>query len=293
MTREEPRRLKIADLVVRLVGAWILSGALFKLLLGTPADLPSIVRELPLDLGLTYKLAISAEFAIAAFALLVPRVAWPAVAALMAVFCGILVKLWADGDANCGCFGSSVSFPPWAMLLIDGTLLVALLAQRPWRDWRITFPRTAIVASAVALILVSAPWILDREATAAPVSLPGYVVLDVESWVGQDLAETDLAPFVEIDALPSEGLWIFYRHTCEHCAEHLFELAATDEGERPITLLRIVEEDDTEANRIVQLLPEGEHVSMVELPLSVDWVVTTPAEFELEGGRIVSAREGF
>lgn len=293
MTRDDARRHKIADFVVRLGGVWILSGALFKLLLGTPADLPSIVRELPLDVGLTYKLAISTELAIAAFALLVPRIAWPAVASLMAVFCAILVKLWLDGDANCGCFGSSVTFPPWAMLLIDGALLGVLLAQRPWRDWRITFPRGAIVASAIALLLVSTPWILDREASAAPVALPGYVVLDVESWVGEDVADTDLAPFVDLDALPRDGLWIFYRHTCEHCAEHLFELAATDEGERNIALFRIVEADDTEANRLVQLLPEGEHVAKVELPVNVDWVVTTPAEFEVEGGRIVSAREGF
>ena len=179
------------------------------------------------------------------------------------------------------------------MLLVDGALLVALLAQRPWREWRLTFPRSAIVASAIALILVSAPWVLDREARAAPASLPGYVVLDVESWVGKEVADTDLAPFIDVSAMPSEGLWVFYRHTCEHCAEHLFELAATDEGERPITLLRIVDEGDTEENRVVQLLPEGEHVTMVELPIDVDWVVTTPAEFELEAGRIVSAREGF
>ena len=302
MAKGEPRRHRIADLVVRLGGLWVLSGALFKLLLGTPGDLPSIVRELPLELGLTYKLVISGELIIAILALVVPRLAWPAVAALMALFCALLVKLWAAGDANCGCFGSSISFPPSAMLLIDAALLVAILAQRPWKGWRFARWRPAGVAAALALLLAATPWILDREVSAAPggagevvaapARLAGYGVLDVESWVGAPLPQTELARWIDLARLPDDGVWVFYRNACEHCADHLFELTAMDDGSRPIVLLRIVEAGDNEENRIVDLLPEGEHVFMVELPETVDWVITTPAELELESGRIVRAREG-
>ena len=83
-----------------------------------------------------------------------------------------------------------------------------------------------------------------------------------------------------------------YRMTCGHCAEELFELAAEDDGSRPITLVRIVDHGEREEDRVVQVLPEGPHVRRLELPRAVEWVVTTPAVLELEGGVIVAAREG-
>ena len=45
-----PRRgAGLAALFVRLGAAWLLAGALFKLLAGTPADLPPVVQDLPLE----------------------------------------------------------------------------------------------------------------------------------------------------------------------------------------------------------------------------------------------------
>ena len=52
-----------AIVVTRIAGLWILVGALLKLFVGAPEDLPQIVQDLPLELGLTYRLAIAAEMA--------------------------------------------------------------------------------------------------------------------------------------------------------------------------------------------------------------------------------------
>ncbi len=294
-----PFRERLAPSIVRLAAAWILAGAAFKLIWGSPADLPAILHDVPMPLGTFYRLAIAVELTIGLLALLVPALVAPAVAALLAFFCALLVAMAWRGDASCGCFGTSVTIPPLAMLAIDGALLVLLLALRPWR--RRTVPRRSWVAPlalAVTVAAVASPWLLDRE-LAAPAGeqgdeagLPGYVVLDVEDWVGRPLAETPLGRFLDPGVLPSDGLLVVYRMTCSHCAEDLFELAASDDGTRPITLVRVIDDGEQEADHVVEIKPEGPHVRDVALPRGVDWVVTTPAELELEAGVIVAAREG-
>ena len=57
----EPRG-GLAAAIVRLAGAWILAGAIAKLFLGTPKDLPELVRDLtPFTLDLTFHLVIAVE----------------------------------------------------------------------------------------------------------------------------------------------------------------------------------------------------------------------------------------
>ena len=292
-------RERLAPSIVRLAALWILSGALFKLIWGSPADVPAILHDVPMPLGTFYRLAIAVELAIGLLALLVPALAAPAVAALLAFFCALLIAMAWRGDASCGCFGSSVTIPPLAMLAIDGALLALLLALRPWRRRRaVRRAWVAPVALVAVVAAVASPWLLDRE-LAAPAGeesgeagLPGYVVLDVEDWVGRPLAGTPLGRFLDPEVLPSEGLLVVYRMTCSHCAEELFELAASDDGSRPITLVRVVDDGEQESDHVVEIKPEGPHVRDVELPRGVDWVVTTPAELELEAGVIVAAREG-
>ena len=49
---------------------------------------------------------------------------------------------------------------------------------------------------------------------------------------------------------------------------------------------------DTEANRVVNLMPEGGFVQRIELPETTAYVITTPGELIVENGVIVSAQEG-
>lgn len=289
-----------ALVIIRVIALWVLAGALFKLLLGTPADLPSVVRELPLDLGLTYRLAISVELAFVALGLFLPRVAWPFLASLLAVFCVVLVMLAAKGDANCGCFGSKITIPPLAMLGIDLALLGGLLATRPWRLAPKVSRAMAALVAVPLLAGLAAPWAVDRQAGAGPAeggperakALPQYAILTPTEWVGSPLSETELAPWIDLGAMPRDGRFIFYRMTCEHCAEHLFEATAMDDGTVPFVLVRIIEEGEREEDFVVELVPEGEHVTHVTLPEDVAWVITTPAEFTLEDGVVVHAEGG-
>lgn len=286
--------------IARLAGLWIMAGALFKLLQGTPNDLPRVVRDAPLELGLTYNLAIAVELCVALLALLRPRWSWVPLVGILLVFEGVLATQIAAGDASCGCFGAKLSFPPWLMVTIDTSLLAAILLSRPWSRLSRKGSPTVIVAGALA-IAIALPWFLDRQATDGEVlsgngTLRNWKELDIEDWVGMDVWDTPLgqpplSEYLDLGSLPLDGLWVFYRATCEHCAHHLAAMAAKEKGDTLIALIRLKEPTDTEANRVVNEMPSGNFVQQAALPDSLDYVIQTPAEMLLEGGRIVAARE--
>lgn len=286
--------------LVRLSGAWILAGALFKLLEGTPGDLPQVVRDFPLELGLTYKLAISIELALAGLAFLRPRWAWLPLIGCFLLFDAILVSLIASGAENCGCFGGSISMPPWLMLSIDTVLLVGVLATSPWRN----LPPRGLPIPFVALVCavgIGLPWFFDREVPTDPtVVVAGeeledtnsYVIFDLASWEGQDIGETPLAKFMNVYEMPPDGVWVLYRADCEHCADHLAQMADHEQGERFVTLIRLMQDHDSDGNRLIHRMPAGDFVQNVELPATVKYVMQTPGELELEGFNVVRGEEG-
>jgi len=285
---------------------WVLVGAVFKLFWGTPGLLPKPVIEggerLGLDLGLTYKLAIGLELALVVLALLRPRLGWWGLAALFVVFDLVLASQIAAGETKCGCFGSSFSPSPKVMLAIDTALLVLLLVTRPWS----TAPRglPLVVPAALGAVGLALPWFFDRElemtvtkdGVELDVSRNAYVILDLEKWVGTDIWDTPLgqAPLsgsIDVNTLALDGLWVFWRATCDHCAEHLKALKEKEQGQRLLVLVQLEEKNDTLANRVVHELPDGNFVQHAVLPATIEYVLQTPGELLLEGGKIVAAKE--
>ena len=264
-------RPRLARFFVLLIAAWVLAGATFKLFWGTPALLPKLVRDLPLELGLTYRLAIGIELAVVAVALSKPRWGWALQVALLGVFDFVLTAQLAAGEKNCGCFGEKFSMPPALMMAIDTLLLVGLMLGRPWRSLPLgPSPTAPIAVAAIALVL---PWLFDRQANGKPAE-GQWLELDVESWVGKMIFETPLgnAPlnqYVDVNTLPLDGLWVFYRQTCEHCRDHLAHLAEKEHGERLVTLVQLEEPNDTLANRVVNAMPDGNFVQQAILPPSI------------------------
>jgi hypothetical protein len=279
-----------ARVVLVVAGLWVLLGAVAKLFWGTPGDLPELVRALPLGLALTFRLAISLELAVAFLALIRPRWAWLPMLGLLLAFVIVLVLQIGTGASSCGCFGAALEVPPWIPLVIDGALLLLLVATRPWRGLGGAGFHPALLVPAL-LLSVTLPWALDREAR-EPGAGADFAVLDVARWQGLPIRETDLARWFDVETAPQDGLWVLYRDTCEDCRDHLEHLSLTDTGERPITLIRLAETKDTPENRVIQEMPEGAHVHHVTLPTVGQWVMTAPAELELEGGRVVRAEEG-
>lgn len=390
----------LALLALAAASLWILTGALFKLLEGSPALLPAFMHELPISVELIYPVVIGVELAVVSLALLRPRFGWGLVALQYLAFFGVLGIQIARGEESCGCMGGNVTIAPITMLAIDGVIFAALLATRPWSGlgrFGLPLPIAAVAALAalVAPNFVGRGQSVDLEAvrerlasmdgtagTAAgapgssgaagggsssnaasgpatgvvagggdaaatagagdgatpasgssgegagdatdgsatdgaapqpgtddgapaevaqeqpeqPVTPPepveeeslGWQIFDVEDWVGMDVFETDLAAYLDLAMLPLDGTWVFYRTTCDHCAEHMIDLMNAPPG-KPLALIRIPEPGDNEDNRVVHLMPAG---VQVELPAIVEYVLTTPADMEVEGGIVAGAREG-
>lgn len=299
MTTES--RKDLTPLAVRVAAVWLAAGALFKLFAGTPADLPAVLHDLPIPTDLFFKLAIGIELSIVCAAVLRPRLAWLPMAGLFLVFDAVLAVALSQGAESCGCFGSSVTIPPAVMMGIDSALLVAILLTRPWSSTSAGLgPAPLLPVLVAASLVLPFPYIgstaiqVDEESGGFDAQKVRYVVIEPESWKDQLVYDTDFARLfpAEINTLPTDGLYVLWRWTCDHCAEHLQELADTDDGSRAIVLVRLVEEQDSEENRAVTAMPSGGHVTELSLPAGPQYVVETPAEFVLEGGVVVSAREG-
>lgn len=298
MSDSPTRAASAALLSVRLAALWIALGALFKLCVGSPNDLPPLVREFFLGPTLTFQLAIAIELSIALPALLLPRRLWGLVVLQLGVFCAILVPLIASGAKSCGCFGSKIPMPPWVMLAIDGGLLAAILLSRPWRGERggVRF----LVPIAIALLLAwIAPfvWIdtgarplpavadATASATEGPRELPRFVEWDPEDWVGKPIGETALAALLDVSLYPGDATWVLYSPTCEHCAAYLRRTAG-EFASQPKLYVFVKLPGDEGAEPAVDVMPPGEHA---ELPIQVAYVITPPWELTLAGGVVTAA----
>ena len=129
-----------------IVPAWLFTGALVKLLDGTPALLPKPVRgaytwmanlvgmgdeaDLTRFFDIALRGTISMEFTLAAAMILLPKFSRALAALVLMLFVGILTSVVISGDASCGCFGSKGP-PPIVVLIIDATMLACVLLFKP------------------------------------------------------------------------------------------------------------------------------------------------------------------
>ena len=290
MNETSTTRNGFASIAVRLAGAWILAGALAKLFMGTPADLPPMVRKIsPFGLDLTFHLVIGVELALVSLAWILPKLAWPLVLSLFAFFDFILVSQLAAGAKSCGCFGASIKVSPWIMLSVDSALILAMLASRPWSSFGRTGARWIPLAAAVA-VSFAAPWLLihppaDPVAGAKP---SGYVILEPEKWVNHPIDEiAELTRYVALEKIPTDGKIVLWRQGCEHCAAHLRLMAGHFDASELILLVQI--RDDLKSSREVDLMPEGPNVTHAEFPENQDVTLTTPWELHVSGGVVTAA----
>ncbi len=283
-----------AGLITRVVALWILFGGVFKLLQGTPADLPDAVSSLPFATGVLFKVVVGIELVVGLVALLRPSRGWLPALLLVGAFLLVLGMQIADGEEDCGCFGAAISIAPTLMLAVDGGLALLLLLSRPWRLEPGTRELPWAVVGIVAALSLAGPLLIDREAKpgdTTPSNFKRWVELDLETMAGKKLSDTVLHGWLTQEQRIETGLIIIWRASCEVCEEHLDSLANTEEGERDIVLLELPK-DFPDEQVVVERLPEGAWVQEALLPDHVVWLVTPPAQIEVKDGVVVSAKEG-
>ena len=141
----------MAVVITRIAGLWILAGALFKLFLGTPTDLPRVIQDLPPALPLTFRVVIAAELTVGLLSVLKPRWSWLLLIALLVLYDLVLVTQIREQAESCGCFGASIKIQPKLMLVIDSAILLLLLVSRPWQS----MGRDAVSLTVLVLALAS------------------------------------------------------------------------------------------------------------------------------------------
>ncbi len=161
-----PSGCHIAGAIVSrlIVPAWLLAGAVFKMISMNPKLLPPPVLDTVSWLAGTIgqpvtevyepalRTIIMAEIALALTMMLAPRLSKFLAASVLVLFCGILAMALMSGAKDCGCFGKGGP-PPWAMLAIDGALLLAVLALPMPKTTRSC---TATLATAAGALVVGA-----------------------------------------------------------------------------------------------------------------------------------------
>lgn len=149
---------KIGQLFCRLiVPGWVLTGALLKLWEANPQNLPQetiLMAATSLGIPLDYLFAtlIGLEFVAVAVMVTLLRQARLVGALVLGVSCMVQFGELVLGNAvSCGCMGA-YSLAPWMIILINGTLLTAVLIFDPAMFCR---ARPARWPRAVALCLVA------------------------------------------------------------------------------------------------------------------------------------------
>ncbi len=143
-----------------VVPLWVLAGASFKLYERTASNLPSVIlktaKDLHWDLDVLLRTLIGLEFLAVGVMLFVPRLARAMAIFMLSCFCLILLGEMYRQAAKCGCFGS-IPMKPWHMLLIDGTLLAAVIWFRPRRKAaEMTGGRQSYFGPAIAMVVIGA-----------------------------------------------------------------------------------------------------------------------------------------
>lgn len=116
-----------------IVPGWVLTGAIVKMNSQDPRKLPSVIlKQAKSLLGENYnpdillQVLIGLELFAVLVMFLIPRLARAMAIWMLSCFCLILVGEMINKAASCGCMGS-VTMKPWQMLIIDGTLLAAVI----------------------------------------------------------------------------------------------------------------------------------------------------------------------
>ena len=300
-----------------LAVVWRTAGALFKLLAGSPNNLPESIREFPLlKPDWTFRLAIGTELAISALVLVRPRTGWPVLVLLFVLFDLLLYKMLEAGETKCGCFGGNTPdwLTPFVMMIVDSVLALGVLVTRPWRSFgpgRPSLLPGPLLITMLLGCLVALPWHSGFFEVARPPapSLPptgedaitgddgqvqgtqsaeatgdwrGFTPSD---WEGQMIGDAEFAEWIEGGPdmawnIPAPAHVVFYRVDCEHCRAHFIKLQENPPP-FPVALIRIPDlqpGDDVVSD--VKPVDAAVDLSLFELPKG--YGITTPVHFNVD-----------
>lgn len=304
-------RTSAAILVTRLIiPLWLGTGAVLKLMDGSPSNLPATLVKglgaLGMDLRFVLEFSIAVELIVVGVMLLLPGLARLAGIVMLGSFLPVLIGDVALGASSCGCFGA-IQIPPWVTLTTDLAFLAALIfldrgvqalkTPRALPTWRIiAVGLWTILSVAVAFGCTRSGNSADSakgQAAAIAASGPaeGYYLPDYAAWQGRRFLDLDVAAWIlglPEDLELGQHYVLFYRVDCEHCHE-LMELFFADEIAPPATAVAVPEKAGFPAVGLQPFVCGS--CRLAELPAGVDWFMQTPVLVKLTEGVVECAAE--
>ena len=314
-------RQKIGTVLCRgIVPAWIMTGAVFKLLSGTPATLPQLFQDTAKELGiamdpLLYTLIALELFAIGVM-LFIGRFARLMAGFMLGSFCLILVGEMIKQAESCGCFGGAIEIQPWQMLIIDGALLLGVIffGTGGAKVKGQTLAKPAGIASVLLLLgfgvsfagkfLLHPPTeqeVIENGEVVDPTINPNPLPLTA-SWYFTDIGSLVGKPWRELEIFQLMPRWpkdmdgakrivVFYRRDCDHCEEmFLYDLTDPILGAM-VTAIQIPHDPNVLMPDDPWEMPDTD-CELLELPLGCSWIITPPAALRIENGILTCGTEG-
>ena len=314
-------RGKVGTVLCRgIVPVWILTGAVFKLLSGTPATLPQLFQSTARELGIAMDPLLYTLIALELFAvgvmLLIGRFARLMAGFMLGSFCLILIGEMINNAESCGCFGGTIEIKPWQMLVIDGALLlgVVFLGTGRAKAKGQTLGKPAVVAFVLLLLgfgvsfagkfllhppteqeVIQNGGNVDPTINPNPLPLPSnWYFDDIGSLVGKPWRELEvfqLMPRWPKDMDSEKRIVVFYSRTCDHC-EEMFMYDLTDPTlASKVTAIQMPESTNVLMPENPWEMPETA-CELMELPLGCSWIISPPATIRIENGIVTCAVEG-
>jgi hypothetical protein len=300
----------IGAILVRLaVPAWIIFGAMQKVLDGSPKSLPRPVLDAGSILGfqdhhLLLAILVCIEFFFVGLMLFVPKLARISAALMLCVFLIVLsVDMFGYGNyESCGCFGEK-SLSPITMFAIDFILLIGIIFCKPRiSKCHMNKGKRAPLAAGIFILLAcfytfsSIMYAKDKgNSDNSNPSLPtlptSWYPQNIADWVGKSVDNIELFNWVKewpTDIHNGKQYFIFYSLTCDHCEALLweyFEFPATT-----TTLIAIPQSTDGFDYESAFENPCFD-CNKTELRIGADWIIGTPLVVATENGIVKCAVE--
>ena len=302
-------RWRIGDVLVRIIlPVFIASGALAKVLYGSPYELPQFIlyyARAVLGIGElhTFLIVVATELCLALTLALQRRWALPLSRIILGGFIVVLLLQWLDASrhgkpASCGCFGAA-SPPIGTMLAVEGVML-GLTFVLPRRKGN------AEISSGRYLVL----WLLCVVAILGTFSTQRFGLIGLlrqdadmvevellQNATGRNFADLRIARYLDrrpADFPHSEQHWVLYRRSCPLCHE-LFEarFGVRDPGKTVVAveIPLFPERPSTEAsNDPLGLIDQPVACAGCEkaaLPGGREWKIQTPLVIHVKDGVVV------
>ena len=207
-----------------------------------------------------------------------------------------------DGHRYCGCFGR-LQINPWWTLFLDAIVIVTLvnwntseciqIKSSPSRTRLcfVFFTMLLVCFFSVILFTTTKPSLVDKNGV--DIERNGLVVLEPESWIGEDFP---IADYIDIGEILNKGHWniIFYRHDCPKCHDVFLSYGH---------LKKDLIQPQTDLNvAFIELPPYGidkksniyeSWCKLGRMSDQYDWLVKTPLEINLHNGSVISVIESY